>query len=136
MCQVASCNCLYGVVAFITCLIYNQKSGKITLSDLKSCKLTPVFFNTFVNVEKYLDYEQRDPMGCVKEEGVEPSPWDKYASEQYVLLVQEEQYEQENGYVCVIDTLLLCWGIWVCCVCEGARKFAQLLTSYHLPISS
>ena len=63
------------------------------------CKLTPVFFNTFVNVEKYLDYEQRDPMSSLREdgsEGVELGPWDKYASEQYILLVQEEQYEQAN----------------------------------------
>lgn len=61
--------------------------------------MTGVFFNTFVNVEKYLDYEQRDPVATVKEEeseGVEPSDWDKYASEQYELLLQEEQYEQQN----------------------------------------
>lgn len=73
--------------------------GKISLSDLKACKMTPVFFNTFVNVDKYLDYEQRDPVALVKEDGseeVEPSDWDKYASEQYELLLQEEQYEQEN----------------------------------------
>jgi len=71
----------------------------ISLRDLKACKLMPVFFNTFVNVEKYLDYEQRDPMSSLREEdseGPEPSAWDKYAAEQYVLLVQEEQYELEN----------------------------------------
>ncbi len=75
-------------------------SVKITLRDLKSCQMTPVFFNTFVNVDKYLDYEQRDPIASVKEEGaegVELSDWDKYASEQYELLLQEEQYEQENN---------------------------------------
>ena len=70
------------------------------MRDLKSCQMTPVFFNTFVNVDKYLDYEQRDPVASVKEEGaegVELSDWDKYASEQYELLLQEEQYEQENN---------------------------------------
>ncbi len=74
-------------------------SGRITLQDLKSCKMTPVFFNTFVNVDKYLDYEQRDPLPSLREEGseeVEPSDWEKYASEQYELLIQEEQYEQGN----------------------------------------
>ena len=35
-------------------------SGKILLSDLKKSKLTPLFFNTFVNIEKYLDNEQRE----------------------------------------------------------------------------
>lgn len=62
--------------------------------------MTPVFFNTFINVDKYLDYEQRDPVVTVKEEGceeVELSDWDRYASEQYELLLQEEQYEQENN---------------------------------------
>lgn len=75
-------------------------SVKITLRDLKSCQMTAVFFNTFVNVDKYLDYEQRDPVASVKDEGVEGaelSDWDKYASEQYELLLQEEQYEQENN---------------------------------------
>ena len=38
----------------------------ITLGDLKACKLTPVFLNTFTNVEKYLDYEQRDPVTMSK----------------------------------------------------------------------
>ena len=28
--------------------------------------MTPVFFNTFVNVEKYLEYEQRDPVTTAK----------------------------------------------------------------------
>ncbi len=53
-----------------------------------------------MNVEKYLDYEQRDPMSSLRDdesEGPEPSPWDKYASDQYILLVQEEQVEDENG---------------------------------------
>ena len=35
--------------------------GKITLSDLKNCRMTPIFFDTFFNLEKYLDHEQRDP---------------------------------------------------------------------------
>ena len=35
--------------------------GKISLRDLKRCRLTPQFLNTFINIEKYLDYEQKDP---------------------------------------------------------------------------
>ena len=72
--------------------------GKISLRDLKSCKMTPVFFNTFVNINKYLDYEQRDPVATVTEEGAEGaelSDWDKYAAEQYELLLQEEQDNNE-----------------------------------------
>lgn len=74
--------------------------GKITLSDLKNCKMTPVFFNTFINVEKYLEYEQRDPVAAAKEldgdDAVESSVWDRYAAEQYDLLIQEESYDQEE----------------------------------------
>lgn len=36
--------------------------GKITLRDLKRCKLSHIFFDTFFNIEKYLDHEQRDPL--------------------------------------------------------------------------
>ena len=40
--------------------------GCVTLRDLKACKLTPYFFNTFFNLEKYLEQEQRDPFANVK----------------------------------------------------------------------
>jgi serine/threonine-protein phosphatase 2A regulatory subunit B'' len=40
--------------------------GSVTLRDLKMCKLTPYFFNTFFNLEKYLEQEQRDPFANVK----------------------------------------------------------------------
>lgn len=35
--------------------------GCVTLSDLKRCKMTPIFFDTFFNLEKYMEHEQRDP---------------------------------------------------------------------------
>lgn len=37
------------------------KRDSITLSDLKRCKMTPIFFDTFFNLEKYMEHEQRDP---------------------------------------------------------------------------
>lgn len=40
--------------------------GKITLRDLKRCKLAHIFFDTFFNIEKYLDHEQRDPFVVAK----------------------------------------------------------------------
>ncbi len=63
--------------------------------------MTPVFFNTFVNIEKYLEYEQRDPVAQAgKEETAEgtqtATDWERYAAEQYDILLQEEQYEQEE----------------------------------------
>ena len=83
----------------------------ITLKDLKQCKMTPVFFDTFFNLEKYLDHEQRDPFATQREtdeDGNEVtfnldakkmifecsfsqmSDWDRFAAEEYELLVAEE----------------------------------------------
>lgn len=62
--------------------------------------MTPVFFNTFVNIEKYLEYEQRDPVAAAREadngEATGESEWDRYAAEQYELLIQEDSYDQEE----------------------------------------
>ena len=41
--------------------------NKISLRDLKRCKMTPIFFDTFFNLEKYLDHEQRDPFATQRE---------------------------------------------------------------------
>lgn len=48
-------------------MIKPEKSGKISLSDLKKCKMTSIFFDTFFNLEKYLDHEQRDPFASARE---------------------------------------------------------------------
>ncbi|XP_017767475.1 PREDICTED: uncharacterized protein LOC108556067 [Eufriesea mexicana] len=67
--------------------------GKISLSDLKKCKMTSIFFDTFFNLEKYLDHEQRDPFASAREhdpDGHELSDWDRFAAEEYELLVTEE----------------------------------------------
>lgn len=41
-------------------------SGKISLGDLKRCRMAHIFFDTFFNLEKYLDHEQRDPFAVQK----------------------------------------------------------------------
>ena len=48
-------------------MIRPNTKNKITLKDLKRCKMTPVFFDTFFNLEKYLDHEQRDPFATQRE---------------------------------------------------------------------
>lgn len=40
--------------------------GKITLRDLKRCKLANVFFDTFFNIEKYLDHEQKEQVSLLR----------------------------------------------------------------------
>ncbi|XP_014671931.1 PREDICTED: serine/threonine-protein phosphatase 2A regulatory subunit B'' subunit beta-like isoform X2 [Priapulus caudatus] len=77
--------------------------GAITLSDLKRCQMTPVFFDTFFNLEKYLDHEQRDPFASSRdEEGPEMSDWEKYAAEEYELLVAEEGATEPQDDVAVM----------------------------------
>ncbi|XP_042903819.1 serine/threonine-protein phosphatase 2A regulatory subunit B'' subunit delta isoform X1 [Parasteatoda tepidariorum] len=74
-------------------IIKPKVPGKVSLADLKKCKMTPIFFDTFFNLEKYLDHEQRDPFASQREhdgEGPELSDWDRYAAEEYELLVAEE----------------------------------------------
>ncbi|CDQ71242.1 unnamed protein product [Oncorhynchus mykiss] len=77
--------------------------GKITLRDLKQCKLSHIFYDTFFNIEKYLDHEQKDPFSVVREaetEGQEISDWEKYAAEEYDILVAEETTTDQynDGY--------------------------------------
>merc|ERR1712077_120908 len=74
-------------------MIGPKKANMVSLSDLRTCPMTPIFFDTFFNLEKYLDHEQRDPFASqrdVDEDGNEMSDWDRFAAEEYELLVAEE----------------------------------------------
>ncbi|XP_030629503.1 serine/threonine-protein phosphatase 2A regulatory subunit B'' subunit alpha isoform X1 [Chanos chanos] len=79
-------------------LVKPECPGKITLRDLKRCRMAHIFFDTFFNLEKYLDHEQRDPFAVQKDvdsDGPEPSDWDKYAAEEYEILVAEETANEQ-----------------------------------------
>lgn len=79
--------------------------------------MTPIFFDTFFNLEKYLEHEQRDPFATQRDldevrggrEGFEDdhlikyslpplqmSDWDRYAAQEYELLVAEEGGETQG----------------------------------------
>ncbi|TSL16057.1 Serine/threonine-protein phosphatase 2A regulatory subunit B'' subunit beta [Bagarius yarrelli] len=84
-------------------LVRPETPGKITLRDLKKCKLAHIFFDTFFNIEKYLDHEQRDPFMMAKDAeslGQEISDWERYAAEEYDILVAEEAANEQynDGY--------------------------------------
>ncbi|VDL95693.1 unnamed protein product [Schistocephalus solidus] len=73
---------------------------KIRLSDLKHCSLCTIFFDTFFNLPKYLQHEQRDPFANLRdnEDGTaEMSDWDRYASDAYEMLVASENGNQESA---------------------------------------
>ncbi|XP_045359512.1 serine/threonine-protein phosphatase 2A regulatory subunit B'' subunit alpha isoform X2 [Leopardus geoffroyi] len=79
-------------------LVKPASDGKITLRDLKRCRMAHIFYDTFFNLEKYLDHEQRDPFAVQKDvenEGPEPSDWDRFAAEEYETLVAEESAQAQ-----------------------------------------
>uniref|UniRef100_A0A8C9SU19 EF-hand domain-containing protein n=1 Tax=Scleropages formosus TaxID=113540 RepID=A0A8C9SU19_SCLFO len=74
-------------------LVKPQQPGKITLRDLKRCGMAHVFFDTFFSLEKYLEHEQKDPFAIHKvidRNGQELSDWDRFAAEEYDVLVAED----------------------------------------------
>ncbi|XP_062861671.1 serine/threonine-protein phosphatase 2A regulatory subunit B'' subunit beta isoform X2 [Trichomycterus rosablanca] len=84
-------------------LVRPEIQGKITLRDLKRCKLAHIFFDTFFNIEKYLDHEQRDPFMIAKDAenlGQEISDWERYAAEEYDILVAEEAANEQYNDGC------------------------------------
>lgn len=75
---------------------------RISQSDLKRSKQSHVFFNTFLNITKYLEFEQRDPFDddVDSPDGEDFTPfvpklkasdWDRWAAAEYENLVLEEQ---------------------------------------------
>ncbi|CAG0917755.1 unnamed protein product [Notodromas monacha] len=79
---------------FMLDLVQPAKSGMISLGDLKRCHQTPIFFDTFFNLEKYLEHEHRDPFAVQARDPDNPeqqlSDWEKYCIEEYEQLVAEE----------------------------------------------
>ena len=47
-------------------MVQPKEEGRIRLQDLKSCSLTPIFFDTFINLDKYLEHEQKDPFSNIR----------------------------------------------------------------------
>uniref|UniRef100_A0A5F9CUR8 EF-hand domain-containing protein n=1 Tax=Oryctolagus cuniculus TaxID=9986 RepID=A0A5F9CUR8_RABIT len=84
-------------------LVRPRTQGRITLGDLKRCRLlAPIFFDTFFNVDKYLDREQHEQLALPGDgDGPELSDWDRFAAAEYRLLVAEEAAAQlwEDGLV-------------------------------------
>jgi len=96
-------------LAFPDCLclvidMVNPKDkNKITLHDLKNCKNVSLFFDTFFNLDRWLEYEQRDPFQASRDvdeagQGDEPTDWEKFAMQEYEILVTEEGASQDANY--------------------------------------
>ncbi|BFZ06109.1 hypothetical protein BsWGS_09147 [Bradybaena similaris] len=75
-------------------MVSQKVKGRITLRDLKACKMTDIFFDTFFNLDKFLDHEQRDPFTNARQDPdadlSEDNDWNRYAEEEYDILVADE----------------------------------------------
>lgn len=72
-------------------MINPSEPGRIRLKDLKASSLAPIFFDTFFNLEKYLRHEQKDPFSNLRDgEDAGLSDFDRFAAEEYEMLVAEE----------------------------------------------
>ncbi|XP_052216086.1 serine/threonine-protein phosphatase 2A regulatory subunit B'' subunit beta-like isoform X2 [Dreissena polymorpha] len=80
-------------------LVQPEENYAISLRDLKRCKLTNIFFDTFMNLDKFLENEQRDPFANMRDlnsDVPEPTDWEKYAAEEYEILVAEEGLNEQE----------------------------------------
>eukprot|EP00118_Oscarella_pearsei_P004046 m.16801 g.16801 ORF g.16801 m.16801 type:complete len:586 (+) comp27150_c0_seq1:158-1915(+) len=84
-------DCLCQILDMVKPRIPNQ----IGLRDIKRTQVACVFFNTFVNVEKYLEYEQRDPFAKAGEGDSELNAWERFCQRAYDKFVTEEQMAEE-----------------------------------------
>lgn len=92
-------------------LVNPKEKNKISLSDLKRTKMATIFFDTFINLEKYLEHESREFVSTrdVVQDGVVISDWDRYASEEYESLVTEESTVW-SSFITVVD-ILSCYRV-------------------------
>ena len=88
-----------------------KKTNMISLSDLRSCPMTPIFFDTFFNLEKYLDHEQRDPFASQRdmdEDGNEV-PTNKIIKVLTISFIQK--YKNIQNTLAKITTHIICHNI-------------------------
>eukprot|EP01080_Neovahlkampfia_damariscottae_P002123 gene2123-1989_t len=67
-------------------IIKPKKKPLFTLNDLKTSRLVYLFFNTFCNYNKFMLYEQRDPLQM---DSNEISFWNRFAKNEYEMMCQE-----------------------------------------------
>ena len=54
-------------------MVQPQNKLQITLKDLKRCRMTNIFYDTFMNLDKFLEHEQRDPFANPRVSLVNPT---------------------------------------------------------------
>lgn len=86
-------------------LIHPADSNFVTLVDLKrKIELVHIFFDTFFDLEKYLDHENKDSFAVAAQktigpDGKELTEWEKFALDQYRVLVTEDDNENDGDEI-------------------------------------
>lgn len=76
--------------------------NQFVMSDFtKNRLLSGVFFNSLVNLNKFIAYEQRDPFTMKHEQNENPdfNDWDRFAAAEYVRLAMEEENAEQVIYI-------------------------------------
>lgn len=73
-----------------------QTNLPLTLKCLRKCGQADLFINTLLNINKYLDNEEKDPFASDPEGGKVPSAWDRFAESEYEVLAAEEDDADDN----------------------------------------
>ena len=79
-------------------MLHPEVPGRITLRDLRRCKLAGNFFNVLFNLNKFIAFETRDPF-LIRQEREEPhlTEWDRFARQEYIRLSMEEEEGMQDG---------------------------------------
>ena len=79
-------------------MLHPETPGRITLRDLRQCKLAGNFFNVLFNLNKFIAFETRDPF-LIRQEREEPhlTEWDRFARQEYIRLSMEEEEGMQDG---------------------------------------
>lgn len=81
-------------------MIKPKKSMIFTRADFRKGKdLASVFFNSLVNLNKFIAFEQRDPFQYKNEVSETPNQteWDRFARLEQARLSEDQDYESEGG---------------------------------------
>jgi len=79
-------------------MIKPENELTFTKADFKKQKdLASVFFNSLVNLNKFIAFEQRDPFQFKNEINETPgySEWDRFARVEYARLSEDQDYDSD-----------------------------------------
>nr|CCA22536.1 conserved hypothetical protein [Albugo laibachii Nc14] len=89
-------------------LLHPECDGEFTYQEFireDKIRVAGVFFNVLFNLNKFVEFEQRDPF-LLRQQLAQPelSDWDRYASAEYARLAMEEEGQDEDNSM-DIDTI-------------------------------